>query len=97
MYISRPRTAYDLPSVLRDVPVRLNLGGDLPREDAYIQAARLGLEIDNDLRVSSDRLQKLVSAPPREYRPYLPPFRHSDLVPDASPTHINSLDDMPLL
>jgi hypothetical protein len=40
-------------------PVRLDLGGVPTRGTAMLQAVRLGLDIENDVRVATDRINKL--------------------------------------
>jgi hypothetical protein len=39
--------------------VRLNLEDSPSRDTAMLEAARLGLEIENDVRVATDRINKL--------------------------------------
>jgi hypothetical protein len=39
--------------------VRMNLGGTPGKSQAVMNAARLGLELENDIRVASERLAKL--------------------------------------
>lgn len=40
-------------------PVRMDLGALPSRGTAMLQAVRLGLEIENDVRVATDRINKL--------------------------------------
>ncbi len=78
--------------------VKLRLGGPPSQGAALLNAARLGLEVENDIRVSAERLAQL-RHPNIPFR-YQPPPIHETIPMSEGPPSIPSLgfaspDDVP--
>ena len=79
------------------MPFRLS--GPAPHGEALLHAARLGLELENDVRVASDRLKMMqVARVPQ----YVPLVSISDPIEGLLNSHdteeeTEELDEMPLL
>ena len=82
-------------------PVNFRLGGPPSQTSALLRAARLGLEVENDVRVASERLSQL-RHPLVPVRFPLPIIQDSELL-DSSislpgiPESEDSISQMPLL
>ncbi len=66
--------------------VRMNLGGTPGKSQAVMNAARLGLDLENDIRVASERLAKLKHPVivPRIVPPPITAVPISELLVDSS-------------
>jgi hypothetical protein len=83
--------------VKRFEPVRIMLGGPPSQGSALINAARLGLELENDVRIASERLKqmKVPGIPP--YQPVVPIIEPEPRVPVISNEPSADIKKMPLL
>ncbi len=70
--------------------VRMNLGGTPGKSQAVMNAARLGLELENDIRVASERLTKLKHPViiPRVVPPPIHEPRISELLVPGNPVKL---------
>lgn len=70
-------------------PVSISLGSAPPRGAALLQAVKLGLELENDIRVATDRINRLKLPVVPNYVP-LPPVD----APESSDSEIEDLTDL---
>jgi len=61
--------------------VRMNLGGHPGQSQAVLYAARLGLELENDVRIASERLAELKH--PKIISKYNPPPIHEPFISEG--------------
>ena len=77
--------------------VAFTLRGAAPQGEALLHAARLGLTVENDVRVASERLKLMqVSVAPIRYVPLVPIRESAEREAAPLDPHIE-LEDMPLL